>query len=253
MDRRLLDCCVRIPLIESDSFQSTSHGYQVSSSNLSLIVAVEHPLMRAGIKEVLSADRLYNLIAIAETGAECIEIIQHLRPHVAIVDISISHPGAADILRQAKLNDWQTRICFLTEGQIPPDVPGEHGAAVHVNARFPGELRDRLREIATGLINRSSATSNGAAAIHGPISACGSKRQLTFRQNQIVTLLKIGSSNREIARVLGVSEGTIKVHLHRIFQRLGVANRTQLAAQSFEVEQAIRPSLNRVNRARSIL
>jgi DNA-binding NarL/FixJ family response regulator len=243
MDRRLLDSCVRIALIESDSFQSTSDGHQVSSSNLSLIVAVEHPLMRAGIKEVLSADRLYNLVAIAETGAECIEIIQRLRPHVAIVDINISHPGAADILRQAKLNHWQTRICFLTEGQIPPDVP--HGAAVLVSARFPGELRDRLREIATGLINRSSATANGAAAIHEPISACGSKRQLTSRQNQIVTLLKLGSSNREIARVLGVSEGTIKVHLHRIFQRLGVANRTQLAAQSFEIEQAIRPGLKR--------
>ena len=203
--------------------------------------------MRAGIKEVLSADRLYDLIAIAETGAECIEIIQRLRPHVAIVDINISHPGAADILRQAKLNHWQTRICFLTEGKIPPNVleAEEDGAAVLVNARFPGELRDRLREIATGLINRSSATTNGAAAIHEPISACGSKRQLTFRQNQIVTLLKLGSSNREIARVLGVSEGTIKVHLHRIFQRLGVANRTQLAAQSFEIEQAIRPSLKR--------
>jgi two-component system, NarL family, nitrate/nitrite response regulator NarL len=46
-------------------------------------------------------------------------------------------------------------------------------------------------------------------------------------------MLKVGSSNREIARVLGVSEGTIKVHLHRIFQRVGVSNRTQLAAQAF--------------------
>jgi DNA-binding NarL/FixJ family response regulator len=49
-------------------------------------------------------------------------------------------------------------------------------------------------------------------------------------------MLKIGSSNREIARVLGVSEGTIKVHLHRIYQRIGVSNRTQLAARSFTAE-----------------
>jgi DNA-binding NarL/FixJ family response regulator len=60
---------------------------------------------------------------------------------------------------------------------------------------------------------------------------------LTFRQHQIVSMLKIGSSNREIARVLGVSEGTVKVHLHRVFQRIGVANRTQLAARSFAAEQ----------------
>jgi DNA-binding NarL/FixJ family response regulator len=56
-------------------------------------------------------------------------------------------------------------------------------------------------------------------------------------------MLKIGSSNREIARVLGVSEGTIKVHLHRIYQRIGVSNRTQLATQSFTTEKALAPHL----------
>jgi DNA-binding NarL/FixJ family response regulator len=78
---------------------------------------------------------------------------------------------------------------------------------------------------------------NRSRTIHAPIAPrSGAKRHLTFRQNQIVTMLKIGSSNREIARVLGVSEGTIKVHLHRIYQRIGVSNRTQLAAQSFTAE-----------------
>src|SRR5713226_7200481 len=101
---------------------------------------------------------------------------------------------------------------------------------------FPEDLRDRLREIATELGSRPSPP-NRSATIHPPISPrTGAKRHLTFRQNQIVTMLKIGSSNREIARVLGVSEGTIKVHLHRIYQRIGVSNRTQLAAQSFTAE-----------------
>jgi len=57
-----------------------------------------------------------------------------------------------------------------------------------------------------------------------------------LRQNQIVAMLKIGSFNKEIAQVLGLSEGTIKVRLHRIYQRVGVSNRTQLAARSFSAE-----------------
>jgi two-component system, NarL family, nitrate/nitrite response regulator NarL len=206
----------------------------VSSSNLSLIVADDHPLMRAGIKEVLSADRLYNLIAIAQTGAECLEIMQRFRPDVALIDIDISQPGAAHILREVKSNRWQTRICFLTGNQIPPDVlEAGKDRAIFINERFPDDLRNRLREIAVDLVGRTSATPNSPAAIPAP---AGWKRPLTFRQKQIVTMLQVGSSNREIARVLGVSEGTIKVHLHRIFQRVGVANRTQLAAQAFAAE-----------------
>jgi DNA-binding NarL/FixJ family response regulator len=55
--------------------------------------------------------------------------------------------------------------------------------------------------------------------------------RLTLRQAQIVTLLQSGLSNREISDRLGISEGTVKVHLHRIYEKMGVSNRTQLAAE----------------------
>jgi DNA-binding NarL/FixJ family response regulator len=207
----------------------------VSSSRLSVIVVDDHPLVRAGIEQMLSAERLYKLIAVAETGVECIELLRRFRPAVAVVDISVSQPGPAQVLREVKLNHWQTRICFLTEDQIPPDVleAGRSGAAFFADERSPVDLRDRLREIATDIIGKTSATANGLPAIKRPTSAPSSERHLTARQKQIVAMLKLGASNREIARVLGVTEGTVKVHLHRIFKRIGVTNRTHLAAQSF--------------------
>lgn len=57
-------------------------------------------------------------------------------------------------------------------------------------------------------------------------------QELTKRQNQIVELVTAGASNREIAQTLGVAEGTVKVHLHTIFERLGVASRTELSRKS---------------------
>lgn len=218
---------------------STYGSFRVSRSSLSLIVADDHPLMRAGIKEVLSADRLYDLAAIAVTGAECVELIARLRPDVAIIDINISHPGAAGILREVKLNHWQTRVCFLTEDQVPRKLRGAEadGSALFVDARAPEDLRNRLREIAVDLLGK------GARAARGPVTSretrparTGSGQRLTQRQHQIVAMLKIGSSNREIAHVLGLSEGTVKVHLHRLYQKAGVSNRTQLAAKSFGAE-----------------
>ena len=142
-------------------------------------------------------------------------------------------------MRALKVNHWQTRICFLTADQIPPDVleAGKDGAAIFANERFPEDLREQAARDRNRAGQQTLATMKRSATIHAPISPrSGAKRHLTFRQNQIVTMLKIGSSNREIARVLGVSEGTIKVHLHRIYQRIGVSNRTQLAAQSFTAE-----------------
>src|SRR5438874_10665134 len=149
--------------------------------------------MRAGIKGLLTADRLYNLTAIAQTGAECLELIQRLRPDVALIDLKISRPGAARILRVLKTDESQTRICFLTGDRIPPKLlaAGKELASVFVNERFPEDLRDRLREIATDLERKNSAIPNDPAASDAPKSSA--KRQLTLRQNQIVSMLKMGS------------------------------------------------------------
>jgi two-component system nitrate/nitrite response regulator NarL len=87
------------------------------------------------------------------------------------------------------------------------------------------DLKSKNASAANDLQTRASAP-----------TGAGPGQRLTSRQNQIVAMLKIGSSNREIAQVLGLSEGTIKVHLHRIYQRMGVSNRTQLAAQSFTAQ-----------------
>ena len=113
---------------------------------------------------------------------------------------------------------------------------GKDESAVFVNERFPEDLRDRLREIAIDLLRNKAKAANGLAIRATSLAGAGFSQRLTLRQNQIVAMLKIGSSNKEIAHVLGLSEGTIKVHLHRIYQRIGASNRTQLTAQSFAAE-----------------
>jgi two-component system nitrate/nitrite response regulator NarL len=194
-------------------------------------------LIRADIKEVLSADRLYNLLAVAETGDECIDFIRRHRPDVAIIDINISPLGAAGILREAKLSGWQTRIYLLTDGQSSSDAleADDCKTISFINARRPGELRETLRKLAIDLLCRNKEPAAASLPLQRR-SPSGSNEGLTSRQKQIVAMLKVGSSNREIARILGLTEGTIKVHLHRIYQKIGVANRTQLAARSFSLE-----------------
>ena len=66
-----------------------------------------------------------------------------------------------------------------------------------------------------------------------PLVGTAPLRGLTRRQLQIVQLLKTGASNKEIARVLGISDGTVKVHLHAIYERLGVTSRCKLVSLYF--------------------
>jgi two-component system, NarL family, nitrate/nitrite response regulator NarL len=204
----------------------------VSHSAISVIVAADHPLISAGVKEILSADGIYNVVATASTGLRCIDLMQELRPDIAVIDFNISHPGPIGILQESKHARWHTRICFLLEGHLPPNAldTGAKEEAAYINGRFPGELRSTLRAIAMELSTPLASFEGLADTISAPQSWFADR--LTIRQKQIVSMLRLGSSNKHIALVLGVSEGTIKVHLHRIYRRFGVANRTELATKS---------------------
>jgi DNA-binding NarL/FixJ family response regulator len=202
-------------------------------SALSIIVADDHPLIRAGLKAVLSVDPLCNLTAFARSGGECLALIRRLHPDVALIDANIALPDGSHILRELRADRSRTQVCFLTGDQIPQHLleAAKDGVAIFLKARHPEHLRARLHDIARHLKGNGGALNLSARSPHA-VKADFSKR-LTRRQNQIVAMLKLGSTNRQIAQVLGLTEGTVKGHLHRIFRTIGVANRTQLTAQCF--------------------
>jgi two-component system response regulator DegU len=204
-------------------------------SALSIIVADDHPLIRAGLREVLSADPLCNLAGFARSGSECLELIRRLHPDVALIGANISLPDGSQILRELRADRSKTQVCFLTGQQIPQHLVGaaKDGVAFFINARHPAHLRTRLHDIARSLTGHgNSFAANLSARL--PIAAkTDFSKRLTRRQNQIVAMLKLGSTNRQIGHVLGLSEGAVKGHLYRIYRTMGVSNRTQLTVQCF--------------------
>lgn len=202
---------------------------------LSIIVADDHPLIRAGLKEVLSTDPLCNLTGFARSGGECLELIRRLHPDVALIGANICLPDGSQILRELRADRCKTQVCFLTGQQIPQHLvgPAKDGVAFFINARHPEHLRTRLHDIARNLTSHeNSFAANLSAQL--PIAAkTDVSKRLTRRQNQIVAMLKLGSTNRQIAHVLGLTESAVKGHLYRIFRTMGVSNRTQLTVQCF--------------------
>jgi len=199
---------------------------------LSIVIANDHPLIRAGLSDVLAQDQRWKLVGFAKSGAEALAAIQRFKPNVAIIGSRISDPNAREIAAIVRASFPHTALCVLANAadqnalffseQRSVELGGR--AKIVINERSPERLSEWLDEIAVRLIGglRNSALPPAiATASHG--------WRLTQRQAQIVTLLQIGLSNKEISVRLGLSEGTVKVHLHRIYEKMSVSNRTQLA------------------------
>jgi two-component system nitrate/nitrite response regulator NarL len=174
---------------------------------------------------VLEAEPDFRIVAYCADGASCIKAIQEVRPDIAIVDVPLP-----EILAVISSEGLPTRIVLITaleEGKLR--TAGVH-AVVRKDAD-PQSLLHTLRQVASGqkvlqppLYGQAGSGQPGGHA-EKAITA------LTDRERQIIRLVSEGLSNKQIGRRLNVADGTIKVHLHNIFEKLQVSNRTSLAAR----------------------
>jgi two-component system, NarL family, nitrate/nitrite response regulator NarL len=182
---------------------------------------------------VLAAHRDFNIVASCNDGTSCIEALRNLAPNIAILDVSMHGVTGQEILSIVNSEKLSTRLVFLTASDEDSDLvmsAAADGYSVILKDVAPEVLVQSLRQIAEGqrllpLLSSEQAISRGQSAITG-----NALTTLTDRERQIMRLVSEGLSNKEIGRRLNIADGTIKVHLHNIFQKLEISNRTVLAA-----------------------
>jgi len=187
--------------------------------------------MLQGLSDVLGAESDFRVVARCVDGASCIEAIRRFEPDIAILDISMPDISRQEILGIAHVKNLATRLVFFTAF-----VKDRHlmmlaaAGACHVISKDaePRDLVQTLRQIAEQ--QRMLASSNEAARRAQSAMADKTLMTLTERERQVMRLVSEGLSNKEIGRRLNISDGTIKVHLHHVFQKLEINNRTVLAA-----------------------
>ena len=188
-----------------------------------VVIADPYPLILKGLAAVLEAEPDFRIVAHCTDGASCIKAIRKFLPDIAIVDVSLP-----EILAVIGSEGFPTRIVLFTaleERELRYAV-GVH--AVVPKDADPQTLLQTLRQVASGqkvlqLYGQAESGQPGGDA-EKAITA------LTDRERQILRLVSEGLSNKEIGRRLKITDGTIKVHLNHIFQKLVVGNRTALAA-----------------------
>jgi two-component system, NarL family, nitrate/nitrite response regulator NarL len=201
----------------------------------SVVIADRYPVVLQGLTNALTAESGFNVVACCSNGTHCIEAIRSLVPDIAILDISLPGLTGLEILAIANSENLSTRLVFFTESVEDREliVSAAAGAYAVILKDVALEiLVQSLRQVADGQRLLPQLPSDQAVSREKRNIAVTETALtvLTDRERQIMRLVSGGLSNKEIGRRLNITDGTIKGHLHNIFQKLEISNRTVLAA-----------------------
>jgi two-component system, NarL family, nitrate/nitrite response regulator NarL len=195
---------------------------------ISVVIADQYPVVLKRLSTVLGTQPDFTVVARCADKKTLIEAIRIFTPDIAIVDISMPGIGLREIHSIANPKRSTRVVLFTAFGKEDELVALAEAGAYGFIAKDaePELLVQSLRQVANGQ-RLLPLSGSGQAAREKSV------RLLTERERQILRLVSEGLSNKEIGRRLNVTDGTIKVHLHNIFEKLLVSNRTALAAVYF--------------------
>jgi len=214
--------------------------------SLRVILIDDHTLFRVGLQGLLE-HRGIEVVAAVGDGEEGIRLAEELQPDVVLLDMRMPGTDGLGVLRQLRQSGLEMPIAMLTTSSNEQDLveslrSGAQGYLI--KDMQPDDLVVALRDIVAGktvvapdLAPVLAKVVQGEAITprdHSPFS------ELTPRESEILGLLAEGQSNKAIARNLGISDGTVKLHVKAILRKLGVHSRVEAAV--IAVEQGLRTS-----------
>lgn len=206
---------------------------------ISLVLADDHPIVLDGLEQLFAVESDFEVVARCRNGDETLEAVRRLRPDVLVLDVRMPGIDGLSVLQQLEGAGLPTRVVLLTaavgDEQLVEAL--RLGArAVVLKESAPRLLVEAVREVHAGgewlekgLVGRAlRRLMDRESGLREAI------RALTTRELEIARLVAEGLRNRAIGERLFISEGTVKIHLHRIYEKLGVDGRLELALYARE-------------------
>jgi DNA-binding NarL/FixJ family response regulator len=201
---------------------------------ISVIIACSRADMSSDFVRILVKHTDINVLLACSTGKVAAAAIQQFVPDIALLDIEILDLNVMSILSSIAAGGLKTKVVCLTASPsghnlIEPIAMGAQG--VLFKAAAPDNIANCIRDVFHGKSWFPAATRD--AVLEHKVRRRESKpliRALTAREHEIALLVCDGLSNRQLGRQLNLAEGTVKVHLHKIYRKLGVRNRAALSA-----------------------
>jgi two-component system, NarL family, nitrate/nitrite response regulator NarL len=198
-----------------------------------VLLVDDHPMIAAAL-EMLLRGTDYELLGRARTAAEANKLISKLKPDLLLLDVHLPDGSGLDVLKRTAPRS-RRRTILLTAAMDDSQLLAAEELAPEgmvLKTSDPSHLLDCMDAVVAGkrwvdpeIVEQTRRAQEKAA----------SAPPLTRRERELIELVRQGLRNRDIAAELGVTEGTVKVYLHAIFDKLHVENRTELALRSAEL------------------
>ena len=208
-----------------------------------IAIVDDHPIFLDGMAQFLSSHG-HDILFCARSVEEALERMQAGEPDLLILDVSMKSGGGLAILSAIRNSGSTVPVIFMTvhirpEQTLEAIKLGVDG--VVLKDSDPNDLLDCIQQVMSG--NKSIAPFVMEQALVHSISAPASEANvlavLTDRELEIAGLIRAGLRNREIANRCGLTEGTVKVHLHSIFQKLNIKSRSELIIMMMSMDSEI--------------
>jgi DNA-binding NarL/FixJ family response regulator len=195
-----------------------------------ILLVDDHSLVRMGLASVLSLEPEFEVIAEADDGESALAHYRAHHPHIVLMDVRMPGIGGVEAVRQLRALDPEARILMLTTYDTEEDVfqalqAGASGYLLKSIAR--AELTDAIRRAHRG-------ESCVPPTLAHRLADRTHRRDLTPRERQVLDLMRLGYTNRDIGLALGFTAHTAKAHVKAVMTKLDSADRAEAVANGFE-------------------
>jgi two-component system, NarL family, response regulator len=191
-----------------------------------VMLADDHAIVRNGVAQILNEEPGISVVAEAADGAEAVEFFERDRPDVALIDLRMPKLEGVQVVERIRERFPNAAIVILTTYDTDNDIERALRAgakAFLVKDVSPRDLVECVRAVHAG---RTWVSQQVAAKLVAHVTNV----RLTRRELAVLRLLAAGNSNREIGDALGISDGTVKIHVTHLFSKLDVTSRTEAIA-----------------------
>ena len=188
-----------------------------------ILIADDHPIVRAGTMALLGNEADMTVVGEAADGAEAVSLFDTHLPDVALIDLRMPVMDGIAAMTAIVSAHPEARILALTtyDGDVDIYRALDSGACGYL-------IKDMLgRELVQAIRHAASGKRVIPPAVAGKLAEFTPRLDLTERETEVLHFVAKGLRNKEIARVIGRTEGTVKVHLKHLMAKLGVEDRTE--------------------------
>ncbi len=190
----------------------------------------DHPLMRRGLRQLIELQLDFQVIGEATNGIDALQKIESANPDLIILDSNMPQCNGIETLKKLRSAGYQNKIMMYTVSDDEQNLRQalKQGADGYILKDIePEELIQNIREILLGDIVISSALTPVLARSLRLPSAAEPSATLTVRERDVLSMMVSGYSNKVIGSKLGITEGTVKIHVKNLLHKLGLRSRVE--------------------------